>query len=133
MVKELKDFLLRGNVVELAVAVVIAGAFGLIVASFVEQLINPLIGLIFGQPDLSAIVIETTSRSGEPVIFGIGAFLNTVINFAIVGTVLFLVIRAANNMMERRKAVEEEVVVVDETPEDVVLLREIRDSLRTRA
>ncbi len=123
MIKELKDFLFKGNVLELAVAVLIAAAFGLIITSFVDNIISPLIGM-FGGTDLSEL---TFTANG--VLFTYGAFLNTVINFLIVGTVLFMVVKAATRIQERNKAEE---VVVTETPEDIILLREIRDSLGAR-
>lgn len=126
MVKELKEFLLRGNVVDLAVAVVIGAAFGLIIAAFVDGIVNPLVALIFGQPDMSTIGF-TVNES----FFAIGSVLQATLNFILVGTVLFFFIKAANRAMEKNEAEEE--VAVEETPEDIVLLRQIRDQLRQNA
>lgn len=128
MISELKAFLLRGNVVDLAVAVVIGAAFTLIVTAFVDNIVNPLIALIFGQPDMSGIAFTVNEAT-----FGVGLVLQAILNFILVGIVLFFVVKAANRAMEARKrevdADEPEVV---EIPEDVQLLREIRDSLVRR-
>lgn len=128
MIDELKAFLLRGNVVDLAVAVVIGAAFTAIVTAFVEFIINPLIGLIFGQPDLSSVVLTVSDAE-----FGIGSVLNAVINFVLVGLVLFFMVKGFNSLMDKRRDEETEEVTVEETPEDIVLLREIRDAIRTNA
>ena len=121
-------FLLRGNVVDLAVAVVIGAAFTAIVTAFVEGIVNPLVGQIIGQPDLSSVVLTISDSD-----FLIGAVLNAVINFVLVGIVLFFMVKAFNRMMDARRNEETEEVTVEETPEDSVLLREIRDAIRTNA
>ncbi len=128
MISELKAFLLRGNVIDLAVAVVIGAAFTAIVTALVDNIINPLIALIFGQPDLSGVAFTISDST-----FGVGNVLNAVINFVLVGLVLFFVVKAANRMMEARRNEETDEVTVEETPEDIVLLREIRDAIRTNA
>ncbi|MBS4762327.1 large conductance mechanosensitive channel protein MscL [Carnobacteriaceae bacterium zg-ZUI252] len=119
MLKELKAFLLRGNILELGVAVIIGGAFGAIVTSFVKDIISPLIALLFGQPDFSAVMLGTLK---------IGSFINAVINFAIVGTVLFFVMKAAEKVMPK-KAVEE---AAPAGPTQEELLAEIRDLLKSK-
>jgi large conductance mechanosensitive channel len=124
MISELKAFLLRGNVIDLAVAVVIGAAFTGIVSALVEGIITPLIGLIFGAPDFSRLVVEVRGQE-----FLVGAFLNAVINFVLVGTVLFLVVKAANKAMTARKREVEVGQATPEIAEDVALLREIRDAL----
>ena len=86
MIQELKAFLLRGDVVTLAVAVIIGAAFGKIVTSLVEDLISPLLGMITGGQDFSTFVVGN---------FKVGNFINAVINFAMVGIVLFFVVKAA--------------------------------------
>ncbi len=86
MISELKAFLLRGDVLSLAVAVMIAGAFQKIIDSLVTDVITPLIGMLGGQPDFSAI------KAGP---IGIGSFLNAIMSFVIVGTVLFMLVKAA--------------------------------------
>lgn len=128
MIQELKAFLLRGNVIDLAVAVVIGAAFTAIVTALVEQIINPLIGLVFGQPDLSAIALRI-GEGDDATVFGFGIFLNAVINFLLVGIVLFFAVKAANRLMEARRREGTDEVTEEETPEDIVLLREIRDAL----
>ena len=99
MLKEFRDFVLRGNVVELAVAVVIGAAFGAVVASMVENLITPLIGAIGGEPDFGG--LSFTINDSE---FGYGAFINALLSFLIVAAVVFfLVVRPLNKLMEKLK------------------------------
>lgn len=86
MLQELKAFLLRGEALALAVAVIIAGSFGKIVDSLVNDIVSPILGLIIGKPDFSSLVIGTIK---------IGNFINAVVNFVLIGTVLFLLIKAA--------------------------------------
>lgn len=119
--KEFKEFAMKGNIVDLAVAVIIGTAFSKIVAAFTETVIMPIISLIIGKGgvnDLSVTVGET--------VFPIGKFLQSVIDFILVALVLFMVIRFMNRF--KRK----EVPVAAAPAEDIVLLREIRDELRKR-
>jgi large conductance mechanosensitive channel len=124
MLKEFREFILRGNVVELAVAVVIGAAFGAIVAALVADIVTPLIAAIGGKPDFSHL---TFSINGS--VFRYGHFLNAVISFLIIAAVIFfLVVKPLNALLARRKAKEEPP---PEAPaEDVVLLTEIRDLMR---
>jgi large conductance mechanosensitive channel len=124
MVKEFREFLLRGNVVDLAIAVVLGAAFGAVVTSFVDDILMQVVAMIGGQPDFSG--LSFTINDAE---FRYGAFLNTVIAFVIISAaVFFLVVKPINALMARRKAgLEPEPEAV---PEDVVLLGEIRDLLR---
>ena len=124
MLKEFREFLLRGNVIDLAVAVIIGAAFGAVITSFVNDILMQFIAMIGGQPDFSA--LSFTINDAE---FRYGAFLNAVIAFVIVAAVIFfLVVKPLNTLMARRKAgLEPEPEAV---PEDVVLLGEIRDLLR---
>ena len=124
MFKEFREFLLRGNVVDLAVAVVIGAAFGAVITSFVGDLLTPLIAAVGGQPDFGA--LDFTINDSK---FGYGAFINAVISFVIIAAaVFFLVVQPVNALMARRKAgLEPEAEAV---PEDVVILGEIRDLLR---
>lgn len=126
MIQELKAFLLRGNVIDLAVAVVIGAAFSAIVTAFVTGIVTPLIGAIFGSSDFSSLVVDARGQE-----FLVGGVVNAIINFIAVGTVLFFVVRAANRAMEARKRSvgAEEAVPEPEISEDVALLREIRDAL----
>lgn len=98
MLKGFKEFLMRGNVVDLAVAVVIGGAFGAVVAALVKDLLTPLIAAIVGQPDFSAIVFTVNGSQ-----FLIGDFINAVLSFVLVAAAIyFFVVTPMNMMMERR-------------------------------
>ena len=121
MFKGFRDFLLRGNVVDLAVAVVIGTAFGAVVASFVADVITPIIGAIGGQPDFSAIMLGPIK---------IGSFLNAVLAFLIIAFVIyFVVIVPMNRIMERTRR-QTEVAAPPAPTKEEVLLSEIRDLLR---
>ena len=144
MLKEFRDFINRGNVIDLAVAVIIGGAFGQITTSLVNQVIMPPLGLLIGGVDFSnlGIVLKDAAayasvaaavEAGAPVI-QLGAFLNTVINFLIVGFTIFVVIRSYNRALARFARKEEAATEVPAPPPaDVQLLTEIRDLLRARA
>jgi large conductance mechanosensitive channel len=125
--RQFRDFLLRGNVVDLAVAVVIGAAFGAVVASFVADIVTPLIAAIGGKPDFSALAFTINGSQ-----FHYGRFINAVISFVIIAAaIFFLVVKPVGALMERRKAgLEPEAEAV---PEDVALLGEIRDLLKARA
>lgn len=116
MLKEFKEFAMKGNIVDLAVAVVIGGAFGKIVASLVDDVIMPILGKIMGDPNYFA----TMTAGGIPV----GKFIQAVFNFLIIAFVLFLVIKAINASKKKEEAAPAA------TPEDITLLREIRDALK---
>ena len=126
MLKELKAFLLRGNVVDLAVAVIIGAAFGAIVTSFVNDVITPLIL----NPALEAAHVKNIAQlSWNGVAYG--SFLSAVINFLVIGTVLFFVVKAAEkaqNLGKKEEAAEEEVA----GPTQEELLAEIRDLLANK-
>lgn len=123
MIQEFKEFIMRGNVIDLAVAVVIGAAFAAIITALVEGIINPLIALIVGQPSITEVVVTISDTD-----FLVGALIGQIINFVLVGFVLFLVVKGANKAMEMRKEPEDEGE--PEVPEDVLLLRDIRDSLK---
>lgn len=125
MVKEFKDFISRGNLVDIAVGFVMGVAFASVVTAFVNRIVNPLIGLLFNVSSLDALWVfgkidEATGLKAGSV----GAFIGAFINFVIVAFVMFLVVKAYNRM----KAKEEEAAPA-EPPEDTLLLRQIRDSL----
>jgi large conductance mechanosensitive channel len=123
MWNEFKAFLARGNVIDLAVAVILGVAFGAIVTSLVNDIIMPLIGILIGGIDFTSLVIQVGSAQ---VMYG--NFIQALVNFLIVAFVVFMIVRAINRVQDRfRKPVEP---VTPPTPEDVVLLREIRDLLR---
>jgi large conductance mechanosensitive channel len=126
MVKEFREFLLRGNVIDLAVAVVIGAAFGAVVTSLVEDLLTPLIAAVGGEPDVSRLTFTINESR-----FRYGEFINAVISLVVVAAaVFFLVVKPVNTLLARRKAgLEPEPEAV---PEDVVLLGEIRNLLKAR-
>ncbi len=126
MVKDFKDFLLRGNVVDLAVAVVIGAAFGAVVSAFATDFIGGLIGAVGGIPDFGRAGLTV---NGSRIV--IGSTINALINFVIVAAVAyFAVVRPVTALMQRRKdGVEPEVQAPSE---DVVLLQEIRDLLKAQ-
>ena len=127
MLKGLREFVLRGNVVDLAVAVVIGAAFTLVINAVVQWLITPLIAAIFGKPNLDDVMTFTINGAE----FSIGAVLTALINFLlVVAAVYFVLIVPMNKLREMRASGEEEE---PEAPaEDILLLQEIRDLLRDR-
>ncbi len=121
MLEGFKSFIMRGNVLDLAVGVIIGGAFGAIVNSLVADIITPLIGMIFGAPDFSAIKLGALN---------IGKFLNAVVSFLMVAFALyFFVVTPMNKLQEMSKKNQPEPAPAA-PPEDIVLLREIRDALK---
>ncbi len=132
MLKDFKAFIQRGNVVNLAVAVIIGGAFGRIVTSFVNDVLMPLIGRLLGGVNFSELkwVLEEAQGEIAEVAVYYGVFLQNIVDFVIIAFVIFIVIRAFENMKRKEEEVEE--VVEETTPEDIELLREIRDSLKNK-
>ncbi|HLT44494.1 MAG TPA: large-conductance mechanosensitive channel protein MscL [Luteimonas sp.] len=133
MITEFREFAMRGNVVDLAVGVVIGAAFGKIVTSLVDNVIMPPIGYLLGGVDFSDIVWTlreaTVNAAGEEVpavAIGVGEFINTIIQFIIIAFAIFLMVRTINRL--NRKS-EPEPEAPAEPSEEVLLLREIRDSL----
>ena len=124
MIKEFRDFVLRGNVVDLAIAVVLGAAFGAVVTSFVDDILMQIIAALGGQPDFSA--LKFNIGEGE---FRYGEFITAVISFLIIAaTIFFFVVQPVNDLMARRRAGE--VPEAEAVPEDVALLAEIRDLLK---
>ncbi|CAM8664483.1 MscL Large-conductance mechanosensitive channel [Comamonadaceae bacterium] len=139
MLQEFKEFAVKGNVVDLAVGVIIGGAFGKIVDSVVGDLIMPLIGAVVGKLDFSNLFVvlgsippgtgttlDALKKAGVPV-FAYGNFVTVAVNFAILAFIIFLMIKQINRLKKEAPAAAPAPVV---TPEDVLLLREIRDSLK---
>ena len=139
---EFREFAVKGNVVDLAVGVIIGGAFGKIVDSLVKDMIMPVVGRIFGGLDFSSYFIalssppagysgpmtaDALSKAGVPVL-AYGSFLTVLINFAILALIIFMMVRAINKL--RREPAPAAPAEAPATPEDVLLLREIRDALR---
>ena len=124
MLKEFRNFILRGNAVDLAIAVVIGAAFGAVVNSLVQDIITPIISIIFGKPGFQDLTITINGA-----VIRYGAFLNALLSLVTVGAaVFFFVVKPVNYLMERRKAGD--VPPPEAVPEDVVLLTEIRDLLQ---
>ena len=129
---EFKEFALKGNVMDLAVGVIIGGAFGKIVDSMIADLIMPLVGMVTGGLDFSNRFIPLAGQTATTLVeakkagavFAYGNFITVAINFAILAFIIFLIIKQMNRL--KREAPP----VAAATPEDVMLLREIRDSLR---
>ena len=138
MLKEFREFAVKGNVVDMAVGIIIGAAFGKIVDSLVKDVIMPPIGLLLGKVDFSNlfVVLKEGTQAGPylsvdaaqkagAVTFNYGVFFNTIISFTIVAFAVFLLIRAINRLRD-----QEEAKPPAATPEEVVLLREIRDTLK---
>jgi large conductance mechanosensitive channel len=130
MLKEFKEFAMRGNVVDLAVGVVIGGAFGKIVTSLVDQMIMPVVGVLTGGVDFSKLqlAIAHSDTGAVTAAIGYGAFINTIVQFIIVAFALFLVVKAMS-AAKKKEAVAE---VAATPPAQEVLLAEIRDLLKKK-
>jgi large conductance mechanosensitive channel len=121
--EDFRAFAMKGNVIDLAVAVVIGGAFGKIVSSLVDTIITPLIGLFMGGIDFSSLSVEFRDAS-----FMYGAFIQAIIDFLIIALVIFIMIGMIGKLHRKEEEKEEEKPA--ESSEEVILLREIRDSLK---
>jgi large conductance mechanosensitive channel len=140
MLQEFKQFAMRGNVVDMAVGIIIGAAFGKIVESLVKDLIMPPIGMLLGKVDFANLFVvmregatpgpylsvDAAQKAGA-VTFNYGVFINTCISFIIVAFAVFVLIRAINKMKQKEA---EAPAAPAPTPEDVLLLREIRDALK---
>ena len=139
MMQEFREFAIKGNVIDLAVGVIIGGAFGKIVDSVVSDLIMPVVGLVFGKLDFSnlflvlgtvpegtAMTLDALKKAGVPV-FAYGNFITVAVNFFILAFIIFMMIKQINRL--KREAPPAPAAPVA-PPEDIVLLREIRDSLK---
>lgn len=137
MMQEFKEFAIKGNVMDLAVGVIIGGAFGKIVDSVVSDLIMPVVGAIFGKIDFSslfvllgqvpagtAMTLEALKKAGVPV-FAYGNFITVAVNFAMLAFIIFVMVKQINRLKKEAPA-----AVPAATAEEVLLLREIRDSLK---
>jgi large conductance mechanosensitive channel len=124
--KEFKEFAMKGNVVDMAVGVVIGGAFGKIVSSFVGDVVMPLLGKLVGGVNFTDLALDLgAGPSGEPVLLRYGAFLQTAFDFLIIAAAIFMAVKAINRLKAPPPAPPP-----SETPADVALLTEIRDLLR---
>lgn len=141
MFQEFKEFIIKGNAFDLAVGVIIGGAFGAMAGSFVTDVMMPPLGLVMGGTDFSNIFLTlkegakaagpygtlAAAKDAGAVTLNVGAFINTVINLVIVGFVVFMLVKGVN---AARKPAPAAPVPPPPTPEDVILLREIRDALK---
>ena len=129
MLSEFKEFAMKGNVVDLAVGVIIGVAFGKIVASFVEDVIMPPIGIILGGVDFKtlSLVLKAAEGKSAAVMLNYGKFIQTVVDFAIVAFVIFMAIKAMNALKRKQEAAPPPAPTKQE-----VLLTEIRDALRVK-
>lgn len=135
-IQEFKAFAMRGNVVDLAVGVVIGGAFGKIVDSLVKDVVMPMVGALTGGVDFKHLylnlgsqtfeTLEAAEKAGAPLI-KYGAFINSMVDFVIIALAIFVAVKAINRMKQEEAAAP---ASPPPTPEDVLLLREIRDSLK---
>lgn len=129
MLKEFKSFAMRGNVVDMAVGIIIGAAFGKIVSSFVSDVIMPPIGVLLGGVnfrDLAVVIQQATDTQAE-VLIKYGAFMQTIIDFIIIAFAVFVGVKAMNSMKKKEEA---KPAAVAEIPEDILLLREIRDAVK---
>lgn len=142
MMQEFREFAVKGNVIDLAVGVIIGGAFGKIVDSIVSDLIMPVVGLVFGKLDFSNLFIvlgsvpagtemnlDALKKAAVPV-FAYGHFLTVAVNFIILAFIIFMMIKQVNRLKRATPPAAEEAPAAP--AEDIVLLREIRDSLNKR-
>lgn len=141
MLKEFKEFALRGNLVDMAIAFVMGGAFGKIVTAFVDGMVMPLVGLLTSGKDFSKLTFElkagakevidatgaVTSEAVEPVVVKYGAFITVLIDFMIVAFVMFLIVKMINKMKKKQ---EEAPAAAPAPTKEEVLLGEIRDLLK---
>ncbi len=132
MFKEFKEFISKGNVMDLAVGVIIGGAFGKIVTSLVDDMIMPVLGIILGKINFTALKLVITPAEGDKPEVAVlyGSFIQNVVNFLIMAFVIFLMVKAVNKLRKPAKKVEE---VIEEIPtKEETLLTEIRDILKNK-
>ena len=131
MLEEFKQFAMRGNVMDMAIGIIIGAAFGKIVSSLVGDVIMPPIGLLLGGVDFSSLAwtIKEGSEGVEPVLLKYGIFINTIIDFIIIAFAIFIVVKGINSM---RKKEEEKPAAPPAPSKEEVLLAEIRDELRKK-
>lgn len=130
MIAEFKEFISRGNMVELAVAFVLGVSFQSVVSAITGRVLTPLIAWVFGEPNFDTVLTfgVVDAETGVPA-GSIGAVLTALLNFLLVAIVLFLIVKAYNRFQRQEEAQEEAEVAAEAVPEDVALLREIRNAL----
>lgn len=145
LISEFKEFIIKGNAVDLAVGIIIGGAFGAVVQSLVKDVIMPPIGLLMGGVDFSDVKIKladghkagevnpithlTLTKDMEPVTINIGLFINTLISLVIIGFAVFMVVKVVNTLRREKPKPD---AAPPAPPEDIRLLTEIRDALKAR-
>ncbi|MDH5529756.1 MAG: large-conductance mechanosensitive channel protein MscL [Paracoccaceae bacterium] len=129
MLQEFKDFIAKGNVMDMAVGIIIGAAFTAIVTSLVDDLINPIISLVSGGLDFSGLKIAL-GDGPDAASFNYGSFITAVINFLIIAWVVFMLVKAVNRIKEAAVAKEAEAPAAPAGPSEVDLLTEIRDALK---
>ncbi len=131
MVKEFRDFAMRGNVVDMAVGIVIGAAFGKIVSSFVNDVLMPPLGVMLGGVDFSALSMTLKAASGDvaAVTLNYGSFIQTVVDFIIIAFAIFMVIKAMNSLKKKEEAAP---AAPPKPSNEEVLLTEIRDLLKQK-
>jgi large conductance mechanosensitive channel len=129
--KEFKAFAMRGNVVDMAVGIIIGGAFGKIVSSFVKDVVMPPIGVLIGGVDFSDLAITLKEAAGEApaVVIAYGSFIQTLVDFIIIAFAIFIAVKAMNSL---KKKEEEKPAAPPAPSKEEVLLTEIRDLLKDR-
>jgi large conductance mechanosensitive channel len=134
MMSEFKEFAMRGNVVDMAVGIVIGGAFGKIVSSFVNDVLMPPLGLALGGVNFSVLAVTLQEAAGETaaVTLNYGAFIQTVVDFIIIAFAIFMAIKAMNNLKRKEEAAPEPEPEPEKPSAEVELLSEIRDALKNR-
>ncbi len=141
MLNEFKSFIARGNVMDLAVGVIIGGAFGGIVKSLVDDIIMPIVGAVFGGFDFSNYFFGLSSAVNAPTlaaaraqgaVFAYGNFITVLINFLILAWIIFLMVKGVNTLRRQVEHKEEKATAAAPPPADVALLTEIRDLLASR-
>ncbi len=133
MLKEFKEFAVKGNVLDMAVGIIIGAAFGTVVQSLVNDVVMPPIGLLLGGVDFSEIAIQIgTDPAGEAVTIGIGLFINNVIAFLIVAFAVFVLVKNFNRLKRQEEGKEEAPPAPPEPSAEEKLLAEIRDLLKVR-
>ena len=132
MMKEFKTLAMRGNVIDMAVGIIIGAAFGKIVASLVRDVIMPPIGMLLGGVDFSelTIVLKEAADGAEAVVIQYGVFFNTIIEFVIIAFAIFMVIKGINSMKKKEEAAP---AAPPKPSNEEVLLTEIRDALKSRS
>lgn len=134
LLAEFKAFAVKGNVIDLAVAVVIGGAFGKIVSSFVSDIIMPLVGILTSGVDFSKqVIILREAMDGKPAVtLGYGSFVQTIFDFVIIAFSIFLAIKAVNRLKSRSEEEKKEEAPAPAKSDEVKLLEEIRDLLKSK-